>query len=203
MRTLLVLSLCLTLSWGAMAQQPAGNGDLNCDGSVLDVADLVHVVDYMFHGGPGPCEFISPGVAYSSLDSAVNLPNEVYAPVLSLSIDCPSDGYVVLQVSGTYRKFGFLYEGVSFVLDTMAWTFAAEDAPEEYLHRAQVDFPNSNHELTGPWGLSAVMPVSAGEHTFWVSFLARGWGDPNNLYDITFSAMYFPVYYGTKRGENE
>ncbi|MFH1686852.1 MAG: hypothetical protein ABIE70_04950 [bacterium] len=46
----LAVLLCMTI---AAAEE---NGDMNCDGSRLDIADLVYAVNYMFNGGPAPCE---------------------------------------------------------------------------------------------------------------------------------------------------
>lgn len=42
------------------AQGPLNGGDPNCDGA-NDIGDLTYTVDYMFRGGPAPCELVSSG----------------------------------------------------------------------------------------------------------------------------------------------
>jgi len=36
---------------------PFESGDIDCSGGPIDIADLVHLVDYMFNDGPAPCYY--------------------------------------------------------------------------------------------------------------------------------------------------
>jgi hypothetical protein len=69
-----LIAVGLLVSAAVIADGPLNGGDPNCDGT-NDISDLTYYVDYMFAGGPAPCDF-APGttpVAMGTVNSAGDL----------------------------------------------------------------------------------------------------------------------------------
>jgi hypothetical protein len=120
------------LAPAVLAQQPAGNGDLNADGTVLDIVDLVYAVNYMFQNGPAPM-LITPcavdiGQSAIADSSVLNLhadgghgPNDGRQRALYLSMHIVDSGLLKItasaDIAGYYDTCGI---PSLIMLDTVA-----------------------------------------------------------------------------------
>jgi hypothetical protein len=79
------------------ATQPE-NGDVNCD-DALNVLDIVYMIDHKFKGGPAPCDFTSPGVAFAHYDSRAIDVGFTSSNLITVGLYAPSNGFANIAYS--------------------------------------------------------------------------------------------------------
>ena len=189
MRMFLVLTVTMLLPLLVGAQMPSGTGDVNCSGGDLDISDLVYTVDYMFNGGPEPCEYVSPGIVYKVdpvQEWIPEAPNpggwEIDLYLLdSISVVIPAPGYLKLDASIT----------VNVTAVRVGWASIESAQPEP---KDRVDVAVDGKTTIGCD--SFVTIETPGTYTFYLK--VRGFG-PFWLYRRSLSVTYFPVNYSARK----
>jgi|GEM_PF-3264092 len=157
MRILRGILASLVLPAVLAAAPPAGNGDLNCDGVQLDISDIVTAVDFMFRGGPPPCNLDRTPANFAECENCFDDQLEfAYINLLQVTIEAPSSGFVRLDffVHGANLGTG---EAPALGLDTVPnWNSLGR------LERINPQVP-----LTTPLSLVRMIPVEAGTHTYY------------------------------------
>ncbi|UBM57361.1 hypothetical protein LAG90_11080 [Marinilongibacter aquaticus] len=139
-----------------------------------------------------------PGVAMNNENYSINLKNDTH-PVLSRTINNPSDGYVLVLASGRFE--------VNHALGTKSEISFGVSTDSTSLPPAQdLDLslpPNSPSGIYYlPFSSHSIFPVSEGVETFYL-VSDKGALSDIDAADITISCIFFPTKYGTVSGEVE
>ncbi len=169
-----------------LAIQPE-NGDVNCDGG-LNVLDVIYLIDHKFKGGPAPCDFISPGVAFNHYDSRAIDVGISYSSVISVTLYAPADGFANIGFS--------FYCTTDYCLELNL--FSGVPRANSIIYEFTTDSPMSWFET-----------VSVVEGYNLIDLNVRGCvreGEEKaivNFNNINMTATFFPEYYGPREGEDE
>jgi len=158
------------------------NGDVNCDESV-NIFDVTGLISYLYMEGPAPCDFISPGVAYSHYDSQVVDVGYSYDDLIWVGINAPDDGWVSLS-------FSFYVATEAYC---MQFSLSDSQRDQSVIWSYTVDSPNS-------W--TQIFPCDSG--ITYYSLDVKSCARDKEKYSVTFknvnlSATYFPANYGITR----
>jgi len=181
-----LLAVLIVMAVPAFTAQPE-NGDVNCD-DALNVLDIVYLIDHKFKGGPEPCEFISPGVAFAHYDSRAIDVGFAYSNLITVSLYAPANGFANIGYSfyctTDYCLELNLFSGVPRA-NSIVYEFTT-DSPMSWFETVQVVEGYNAIEL------QVRGCVRDGEEKAVVNF--------NN---INITATYFPEYYGPREGDEE
>jgi len=171
---------------GSETPQGAGNvpintGDVNCDSSV-NILDLTSIVDYIFRGGAGPCDFISPGIAYASRDDTISLVHDwdqgTFVNVASITMNVPADGIVLVNCTADVLTSGYLALGTTTTNGNLLRVYGDDGGT--------------------PFAMSQIIPVTKGTYTIYFN-VASICSSPNGcqirLTGIRLTGTYFSVSY--------
>ncbi len=182
---MLIRTICLGLAvvclvaTGTAQQPPINTGDVDCSEAV-DVGDITGLVAYLFQGGAEPCDFISSGIAYDQQNDTIvaSYPPD-WRNWLTVTIDVPNDGWVLLQFSCMGdRKNGRCTVGIGSGGDLDNLNFAIENSGAATI--TTID----------------VIAVTTGQHTFTANLFNNVPTDVPEFWNGRLTATYFPVNYG-------
>lgn len=135
---------------------------------------LLIVMSLISFLNPGCKSKSDTGIEFSSMEH-FELKNS-YQDMLSLTLSAPSPGYVYLTGSGYFK---ILYRGGTVGAGVSIGKNSGSSNNENQTN-VEIPFTLPNGDYTYPFGITAVIPVDAGDHNFYM--VGIGSANPSTCY---------------------